>query len=460
MRGINVTRLQRASEGSGQSTRRGGDDVVQSGGVRFQDLRRDLVMLGDGAMHAEGNRLSLGRKPGSTDRAFYPFQPDVRSIDDFGHGNAKGWYHKRACYPRHKMDANMTSRKIVPAAVMAALAIGQTPAERPFRIVALDPALNAIIAPGTKLETLGEHFGLTEGPVWIQGGKSGYLLFSDCAANVIYKWAPGGVLSVFLENSGYTGKDNLNVGQQTITGGRVAIVLIGSNGLALDPQGRLVITAMVDRNVVRLEKDGTRTMLADRYDGKRFSGPNDVTVKSDGAVYFTDSVNGMRGGGASPARELPFNGFYLVKDGKVTLLGGDKDLPGDFPNGIALSPDEKHLYVTAGFRKTLRYDLLPDDTVANPKVFLDAGNDGMKVDRDGNLYSTVQGNEIWITSPEGKHLGTIQLPQIAKEPRPRIVATNMAFGDSDGKTLYITACTHLFRLRVKIPGSPVPAKFP
>ena len=97
--------------------------------------------------------------------------------------------------------------------------------------------------------------------------------------------------------------------------------------------------------------------------------------------------------------------------------------------------------------------MLLDDTVANPKVFLDAGNDGMKVDRDGNLYTTVQGNEIWISSPEGKHLGTIQLPLIAKELRPRLVATNMALGDADRKTLYITACTHLFRLRVKIPGA-------
>ena len=105
-----------------------------------------------------------------------------------------------------------------------------------------------------------------------------------------------------------------------------------------------------------------------------------------------------------------------------------------FPNGIALSPDEKHLYVTAGFRKTLRYDVLPDDTVTNPKPFLNAGNDGIKVDRNGNVYSTVQGNEIWISSPEGKHLGTLQLPQITREPRPRIVATNMAFGDADSKT--------------------------
>src|SRR5580704_5809138 len=160
---------------------------------------------------------------------------------------------------------------------------GPAPVERPFKIVRLDPALDDIIAPDANLETLGEHFGLTEGPVWIQEGAGGHLLFSDCAANVIYKWAPGADLSVFLENSGFTGRDNLNAGQQTITGGRVAVLLIGSNGLALDPQGRLIITAMADRNLVRLEKEGKRTLLADRYEGKRFGGPNDVTVKKDGA---------------------------------------------------------------------------------------------------------------------------------------------------------------------------------
>jgi gluconolactonase len=342
---------------------------------------------------------------------------------------------------------------------LAGFAAAQPVIDRPFKIVKLDPALDQIISPDAKLETLGDHFGLTEGPVWIRQGGSGYLLFSDCAANVIYKWAPASPLSVFLDKSGYTGKDILNVGQQTVTGGRVAIVLIGSNGLALDPQGRLVITAMADRNIVRLEKDGTRTLLADRYEGKRFNGPNDIVVKSDGALYFTDSVNGMRGGGNSPQRELPYNGFYLVKDGKVTYLGGDKDVPGDFPNGITFSPDEKHLYVTAGFHKTLRYDVLPDDTVANPKVFLTEGIDGMKVDQQGNLYSTVLGSEIWITSPEGKHLGTLQMPQISQEPRPRIVTTNEAFGDKDGKTLYITACTHLFRIRLKVAGvRPGPAE--
>jgi gluconolactonase len=146
--------------------------------------------------------------------------------------------------------------------LLASSVAAQPPADRPFKIIKLDPALDRIIAPDAKLETLGDRFGLTEGPVWIRQGASGYLLFSDCAANVIYKWAPAAPLSVFLEKSGYTGNDILNVGQQTVTGGRIAIVLIGSNGLTLDPQGRLIITAMADRKVVRLEKDGTTATKA------------------------------------------------------------------------------------------------------------------------------------------------------------------------------------------------------
>ena len=152
-------------------------------------------------------------------------------------------------------------------ASLAALA-AQTPGGTPFQIEKLDPALDAIIAPDAKLETLGDRFALTEGPVWMpaQGGQPGYPLFSDNASNVIYKWSANSPLSVFLENSGFTGRDNSKVGAQTVAG-RVAILLIGSNGLALDPQGRLVVTAMADRTVYRLEKNGTRTILADRFEG-------------------------------------------------------------------------------------------------------------------------------------------------------------------------------------------------
>ncbi len=339
----------------------------------------------------------------------------------------------------------------------------QGPGGSSFRIERLDPALDEIVSADAKLETLGDRFALTEGPVWVPEGRDGYLLFSDNAANVIYKWAPNSPLTVFLEKSGFTGTDNSKVGAQTIAG-RVAILLIGSNGLALDPQGRLVVTAMNDRTVFRLEKDGTRTTLADRYEGKRFNGPNDIVIKSNGSVYFTDSVWGLRGAAADPARELPFSGFYLVKNGTVTLLGGDKDAPGRFPNGITLSPDEKYLYVTAGGGRTMRYDILPDDSVASGRLFVEHGSDGMRVDRKGNLYTTSGGNpgQIQITSPEGKPLGRLYLPQPAGEPRPRVCATNVAFGDADNRALYITACTHLFKLRMKIegvrPGQPPSAR--
>jgi gluconolactonase len=340
-------------------------------------------------------------------------------------------------------------------ASLVVLSAQAPPSGTPFRIEKLDPALDEVIAPDAQLETLGEHFALTEGPVWIprQNGQPGYLLFSDNAANVIYKWAANTPLSVFLENSGFTGRDNSSVGAQTIAG-RVAILLIGSNGLALDPEGRLVITAMTDRTVYRLEKDGTRTILADRFEGKRFNGPNDIVVKSNGAVYFTDTVWGLRGAAQSPQRELPFSGFFLIKDGKVTLLGGDRDTPGASPNGITLSPDEKYLYVTAGTRRTMRYDILPDDTVANGKVFVEDGIDGMRVDTRGNLYTTSGGTpgRIQINSPEGKPIGRLHLPQLTGEPRARVCATNMAFGDDDDRGLYITACTHLFKVRTRIAG--------
>jgi gluconolactonase len=331
------------------------------------------------------------------------------------------------------------------------------PTEQPFEVVKMDPAIDAIIDSKAKLETVAEHIGLSEGPLWIQEGRSGYLLFSDVAANVIYKWTPTDKkLSVFLERAGYTGNDVLNVGQQTTSGGRVAIILIGSNGLALDPQGRIVICAMTDRTIVRLEKDGTRTVLADKFEGKRFNGPNDVVVKSNGAIYFSDSVNGLRGGPVGPDRQLPFNGFFLIKDGKPTYLGGDREPGGGAANGITLSPDEKYLYVSAG-RTVRRYDVQPDDTVANGHVFIsDAGSDGMKVDRKGNLYTTGGGAggraQVRITSPEGKQIGALLMPVELQEPRPRICATNVAFGDADNKGLYITTCSNVYRVQLKAPG--------
>jgi len=329
---------------------------------------------------------------------------------------------------------------IVPRAMLE----GQAPPQN--AVVRLDPALDAIVPAAARAELLkGDYFGAIEGPVWADEGRSGYLLFSDMAANVIYKWTPAGALSVFLDKSGFTGTDLNSVGGQ-YTNGRLHVLLIGSNGLTLDRQGRLIIAAMTDRSVTRLEKNGARTTLVDKYEGKRLNSPNDLVVKSDGAIYFTETTSGMRGRDESPARELPFHGVYLIKDGALRLL--DKDPQGSAPNGIAFSPDEKILYINGGTKIT-RYDVLADDTIANPRVLIDLsvektpGNtDGMKVDRNGNIYCSGPGG-VWIISPQGKHLGTIVTPD-------RVA--NIAFGDTDSKTLYMVGGRSLWRIRVNIPG--------
>jgi gluconolactonase len=351
--------------------------------------------------------------------------------------------------------------KILPLIVAIALLLptfvhAQTaqPSPRPFRIAKLDPALDAIVSPDAKLELLGDRFGLTEGPVWVPDGQAGFLLFSDLISNVIYRWSPGGEISVFLEQSGYSGRELTKAGYQTRRG-RMAVLLIGPNGLSLDAEGRLIYLATPDRTVMRLEPDGTRTLLADRYDGKRFSGPNDLTIRSDGAIYMTDSVFGLRDGLANPEAELPFSGVYLIKDGVTTLIYSNADNAGGWPNGITLSPDERHLYLNAGFQNILRYDVAADGTIANPEIFIAGeGSDGMKVDARGNLYTTSGAGpgEVRITAPDGKRLGVLELPVPAGEPQTQVCATNVAFGDVDNRSLYITACEHVYRIRLNVPG--------
>ena len=332
------------------------------------------------------------------------------------------------------------------AAALAVAAGAAVAAQAPGgnRVVRFDPGLDSLVSPNAKADLLkGDYFGATEGPVWVDDG---YLLFSDMAANVIYKWTPSGQLTVFLEKSGYTGTDVNNVGGQ-YTNGRLHLLLIGSNGLTLDREGRLIIAGMTDRNITRLEKDGSRTVLADRYDGKRLNSPNDLVVKSDGAIYFTETTSGIRGRDDGPARELAFHGLYLIKDGTLRLL--DKDPQGAAPNGIAFSPDERILYVNGGTKITA-YDVHEDDTVANARVLVDLGGangvpgntDGMKVDRSGNIYLSGPGG-VWIISSQGTHLGTIVTPE-------RVA--NLAFGDADSKTLYMVGGRSLWRIRVNTAG--------
>ena len=352
----------------------------------------------------------------------------------------------------------LTLLRAAVCAGLALLILAATPAAaqepRPFRIVRFDARLDELIAPDARLELLGDRFGLTEGPVWVPDDDDGFLLFSDLISNVIYRWGPGEAISVYLENSGYSGDDLSHAGYQTQRG-RMAVLLIGPNGLSLDAQGRLIYLATPDRAVMRLESDGRRTVLADRWNGRRFNGPNDLTIHSNGSIYLTDSVWGIRDGLDNPDAELDFSGVFLLRDGQVTLLYSDADNPGGWPNGIALSPDESALYMNAGVRNILRFDVQADGTIDNRQVFIAGeGSDGMKVDVLGNLYTTngAGPGEVRITAPDGTRLGVLELPVPAGEPRSQVCATNVAFGDNDSRMLYITACEHVYRIRMKVAG--------
>lgn len=303
-----------------------------------------------------------------------------------------------------------------------------------------DPAVDRIVSRDATIEKIAGGFQFTEGPLW---HPNGYLLFSDPNANTIYRWSTDGGVSVFRTKSGYAGPD---VGEYHQP---------GSNGLTLDRDGRLVINEHGRRRVVRLETNGLITQLADQFDGKRLNSPNDLVFASTGALYFTDPPFGLPKVFADPRKELKHSGVYRLLDGKVRLM--TDELTG--PNGLAFSPDERWLYVSNWDERRkviMRYPVLTDGTIDDGEVFLDVTRshpgeqswDGVKVDQEGNVYAAGPGG-IWILSPEGKHLGTITPPE---------TPANMTFGDADGRTLYITARTSVYRVRLGVPGiRPVPA---
>jgi gluconolactonase len=270
------------------------------------------------------------------------------------------------------------------------------------------------------MKQIAKDLQFTEGPVW----KDGYLLFSDIPADTIYKWTPDGKLEKFRSPSG------------------------NSNGLTLNRQGRLIACEHGNRRVSRTESDGTIKSLAEKYKGKRLNSPNDVVVKSDGSIYFTDPPYGVQ----DEQRELDFQGVYrIAPDGMLTLAAGDFDRP----NGLAFSPDEKVLYIADTARKHVKaFDVKSDGTLANSRVFADLsvdkvnGPDGMKVDVNGNLYVT--SGVVWIFDSAGKHLGDIAIPESP---------ANCAFGGADYKTLFITARTSVYKVQLKIAGiSPISLK--
>jgi gluconolactonase len=302
-------------------------------------------------------------------------------------------------------------------------------------IVRNDPALDKLIPPGAKIEKVHTGFRFIEGPVWARRGK--YLLFSDLVANAIMQFTP---------------PDNVSAFRKPIFSGDYPDgVQIGSNGLTLDKQGRIIAAEHGNRRVSRIEKDGKITILADRYEGKRLNSPNDLVVRRNGDIYFTDPPGLYRSypqGSAAPTREIDFAGVYrITAPGKIELL--TKDVP--YPNGIAFSPDEKKLYVASSRPEKfwMVYDVTPSGALANGRKFFDATKipgegvpDGMKVDRSGNIYATGS-DGVMVLTPDAKVLGTIKLPEIP---------ANLNWGDADGRALYFTARTSLYRLRTSAVG--------
>jgi len=304
-------------------------------------------------------------------------------------------------------------------------------------VVRLDPRFDRLVPRGAGLEKVAGGFTWVEGPAWHRTG--GYLLFSDIPNNAVFKWQEGAGVSLFLKPSGYTGAAPFQ--------GREP----GSNGLTFDNAGRLVLCEHGDRRISRVEEDGRKATLVDRYEGKRLNSPNDLVFASNGDLYFTDPPFGLPKAFDDPQKELDFSGVYrLSRSGTLTLL--TKEIKA--PNGIALSPDEKTLYVSNADPNRavwLAYEMRGDETVGSGRVFFDATAwtktkkgvpDGMKADREGNLFAAGPGG-IHIFTPNGRHIGSIEIGGLT---------SNVAWG-GDGSVLYITADKAVYRIRLNTKGA-------
>jgi len=319
----------------------------------------------------------------------------------------------------------------------------------PVHLDRLDPSIDQIVPADARLERIATGFTWVEGPVWFDDS----LFFAEIPSNSIRRWKPGSGVSVFLTPSGYKGSAPY--------GGPES----GSNGMTLDAQGRLTVAGHAQRNVYRFESvgpNGPVTVLADVYRGKRLNSPNDLVYRSDGSLYFTDPPYGLRTQkDDDPEKQLKVNGIYRIphaldqKPGAEPARAELQQLVTDLtrPNGIAFSPDEKYLYANNSEPKKIwmRYRVLPDGKLTDAKLLFDATSDqrpgapdGMKVDVQGNIYSTGPGG-VWIFSPEGKPLGTIVMPE---------KSSNVAWAGDDRKTLYITASSSVYRIHLNIAGAP------
>ena len=278
--------------------------------------------------------------------------------------------------------------------------------------------LQSILPAGARAKKLASDMKFTEGPVWLP--KKGILVFSDIPNSVLMQWSEKGGLKEYRKSE-------------------------RSNGNLLDLEGRLISCQHDGRNIVREEADGSLKVLLDRFESKRFNSPNDVAVKSDGTLWFTDPPWGLKNG--TVGKELGGNWVYVLdpKSGKLNLL--TKEL--ERPNGIAFSPDEKVLYIadTHGLKKVRAFAVKQDNSIGRePLYLLDVRCDGMCVDRAGNIYTTSAGG-IHVFNDEGKKLGVIPTNE---QP------ANCAFGGEDYKTLFITARTSLYSVKLEIPGAKPP----
>lgn len=312
-----------------------------------------------------------------------------------------------------------------------ATANAATPNSPPTRIERLDPALDAIIAPGTTIERVATGFKFTEGPMW----REGRLWFSDLRADKVFAVDRGGKVELLIEHAG-----GLNPFPPDS--------YLGSNAMATDKDGSVLLVQQGGRKIVRLDAQLKPTALLDRYQGKQLNSPNDLVFAPDGALWFTDPPFGLAGMDKDPAKELPFNAVYRYADGKLEPIIKDLTLP----NGLAFSPDGKTLYV-ANFgpeRFVNAYDVAKDGTVGKARVLIKygaderrpGGPDGLKVDSAGNVWTTGPGG-IRIITPGGKVLGQLVLPE---------VAANLAFAEQ-GKVAYITATSSIYKLALRTAGT-------
>ena len=326
--------------------------------------------------------------------------------------------------------------------VLAALLIAgcspapQAPvAEKPAAIgsiARLDPAFDAIVPKDAQIEKLAGGFTFIEGPLWRPNRA---LWFSDVVGNVVRQWTPDGKVIEILRPGGYDG-NSLPAGG-----------FVGPNGMTADKDGAVLLCQHGNRRIARIDRDMKVSTLVDKFEGKKLNSPNDLVFRSDGALFFTDPPYGLPKADDDPTKELKFNGVYYLANGRLQAIVRDLTRP----NGIALSPDEGTLYVSnsdENHKVWMRYDLAKNGTVSNGRVFADVTAekedglpDGMKVDSAGNVYGSGPGG-IWVFSSDGKHLGTIKPPE---------TPANCAFGD-DGKSLYMTARTGLYRIKLGVAG--------